>query len=223
MQLTSFGGAAVGGPAWSPDGQKIAFHAYPGGEGFVYIVSASGGVPSRLITDPPGGRWPNWSRDGRSIYFGTDSGGSSQIYVAAVTGGKAVQITQDLDDPDRPHESTDGRFVYYMKGYLVPQSVWRVPVEGGAGSKVLDVLRSKAFFSIGRDGVYFFGEPDEERSANLLVYEFATGKTRKIVTIKEALGGTPFGPNDISPDGRTLLYTQLDESGSDLMLVENFR
>lgn len=120
MQLTSFGGAAAGGPTWSPDGQKIAFHAYPGGEGFVYVISANGGVPSRLRADPPGGRWPNWSRDGRSIYFGTDSGGSSQIYVAAVTGGKAVQVTQDPDYPDRSHESADGRFVYYMKGYLVP-------------------------------------------------------------------------------------------------------
>jgi hypothetical protein len=27
----------------------------------------------------------------------------------------------------------------------------------------------------------------------------------------------------ISPDGRTLLYEQLDNVGSDLMLVENFR
>jgi hypothetical protein len=27
----------------------------------------------------------------------------------------------------------------------------------------------------------------------------------------------------VSPDGRTILYTQLDEAGSDLMRVENFR
>jgi hypothetical protein len=28
---------------------------------------------------------------------------------------------------------------------------------------------------------------------------------------------------EVSPDGRTVLYVQLDETGRDLMLVENFR
>ena len=27
----------------------------------------------------------------------------------------------------------------------------------------------------------------------------------------------------VSPEGQTILYSQYDESGSDLMLVENFR
>jgi hypothetical protein len=30
-------------------------------------------------------------------------------------------------------------------------------------------------------------------------------------------------PLSISPDGRWVLYTQMDQAGSDLMLVENYR
>ena len=33
----------------------------------------------------------------------------------------------------------------------------------------------------------------------------------------------PDGFFDVSRNGRTILYKQADESGSDLMLVENFR
>ena len=44
------------------------------------------------------------------------------------------------------------------------------------------------------------------------------GKTRKIRTM-----GRHVGVLTVSPDGRTILYTQLDETGSDLMLVDNFR
>jgi serine/threonine protein kinase/Tol biopolymer transport system component len=220
VQLTSFGGPLVGMPKWSPDGRSIAFCAFPGGEPYIYVVSADGGVPRRLTTDPPGGNWPNWSRDGRSLYFVTKSGGSSQIYKTPVTGGKAVPITRDPDKPDLPHESPDGRFLYYSKGYPFPQSVWRVPVEGGEGTKLFDGVKG-ALWTLGRDGIYFFTEPDEKGRTDLSVYEFATEKTRKILTIVEKL--ELIGPVEISPDGRTVLYAQEDESGSDLMLVENFR
>ena len=50
-------------------------------------------------------------------------------------------------------------------------------------------------------------------------YEFATRKIQKLLTIERPVHLAIA----VSPDGRTILYTQLDEAGSDLMLVENFR
>jgi hypothetical protein len=70
----------------------------------------------------------------------------------------------------------------------------------------------------GPDGIYFLTVSDEKGQTDLNVYEFATGKTRKIRAM-----GRPVGEMAVSPDGRTILYMQLDEAGSDLMLVENFR
>ena len=64
--------------------------------------------------------------------------------------------------------------------------------------------------------------PDEKGHTDLSVYELVTGKTRKIRT----MGRLRFGPAAFgmaAPDGRTILYSQLDEESSDLMLVENFR
>ena len=45
------------------------------------------------------------------------------------------------------------------------------------------------------------------------------GKTRKIQTINREAGNILA----VSLDGRSILYSQVDEAGSDLMLVENFR
>jgi len=49
--------------------------------------------------------------------------------------------------------------------------------------------------------------------------KFATGKVAPVITLPR--GHT--GPLSISPDERYLLYSQLDQRGSDLMLIENFR
>jgi serine/threonine protein kinase len=69
------------------------------------------------------------------------------------------------------------------------------------------------------DGVHFISMEFVAGKSDIRLYEFSTGKTRKILTIDQRI--TEWIA--VSPDGRTILYTQLDEAGSDLMLVENFR
>ena len=65
----------------------------------------------------------------------------------------------------------------------------------------------------------FFLLPDEQGRRSICLHDFVTGKSRKLVTIERPVTYRIA----VSPDGRTLLYSQVDETGSDLMLVENFR
>ena len=220
IPLTSLRGPLVNGPKWSPDSQNVAFYANLGGNIDVYVVGANGGKPRRLTTERSIDHWPYWSRDGQSLYFASDRGGTDEIRKMPAGGGKAVQVSRDAG-ADLPHESPDGKFVYYSKGWPFPQSVWRVPAEGGEKTKVLDAVHPLALWTMGKEGIYFFTVPDKKGHSDLTIYEFATGKTRKILTIgPPARIGMGLG---VSPDGRTILYTQVDEGGSDLMLVENFR
>jgi len=121
---------------------------------------------------------------------------------------------------DYPQPSVDGKFIYYDKGWPAPSSVWRLPVEGGESTKVLDgIVHPEGMWTIGPDGIYFFVRPDEKGCSDLSFYNFATGKIRKVLTVERPVTFYI----DVSPDGRTILYSQVDEAGSDLMLVENFR
>jgi len=135
------------------------------------------------------------------------------------SGGKAVQITRHAHGADYPRESPDGRFLYYHLNRPVRNSVWRVPVEGGEETKVLDSVQIPGCWTTGRDGIYFFTGPDKQGRSDLTIYEFATGKARKILTIDGITHARP----GVSPDGRTILYSRVDMSGSDLRLVENFK
>ncbi len=59
--------------------------------------------------------------------------------------------------------------------------------------------------------------PGVDGTSVLKLYSFATGATTTILPI-----GLPEYGLDVSPDGRYLVYDQLDDPASDLMLVENF-
>jgi hypothetical protein len=112
-------------------------------------------------------------------------------------------------------ESPDGRFVYYSKG-TGPTSLWRVPIGGGGEEQVLDSILGLNFV-VASDGVFFVpGHANDIWTIRFL--NFRTGA----VTIVARFEKFPQLGLSLSPDGRQILYSQVDEDNSDLMLVENF-
>ena len=217
-QLTSLGGSGIYGPSWSPDSQNIALTvAQKGMKEDIYVVSVNGGVPRRMTTDPAEDKWPYWSHDGKWIYFSSTRTGREEIWKMPSNGGEALQITRNSGDT--PQESADGKYLYYMKGWPEAVSVWRASVDGNQEAKVLDSVHSEGQWTVGKEGIYFFRTPDKMGHSDICFYEFATGQIRKVLTIQR-LVDTHIA---VSPDGGAILYPQSDESGSVLMLVENFR
>jgi Tol biopolymer transport system component/DNA-binding winged helix-turn-helix (wHTH) protein len=57
-------------PRWSPDARRIAyFDAAPGKPWRIYLISADGGKPEPLLSEPRNQMDPNWSPDGNSVMF----------------------------------------------------------------------------------------------------------------------------------------------------------
>jgi Tol biopolymer transport system component len=215
VPITNLGGPLPSSPRWSWDGRNIGFWSEQGGRADVYVVSAGGGgIPRRVATHPAGGKFPFWSRDGQSLYFASVDW---QIWKVSLAGGPAIQMTRNGGDV--PQASPDGQFVYFQRRSADRVSVWRIPVNGGDEAKVVDSVHPKGKWTVGDTGIYFFTAPDERGHSEIRCYEFANGNTRKVMTIDHDIS---YGLA-LSPDGRTLLYTRIDEAGSDLMLVENFR
>jgi hypothetical protein len=74
-------------------------------------------------------------------------------------------------------------------------------------------------FAILKEGIYFIPRPDAAGRYSIQFFNFPTKKIRSITTIEKPIESYL----SVSPDGRWILYSQIDQAGSDLMLVENFR
>jgi len=218
VQLTSFGRVGIGSPRSSPDSRWVAFDSPKAGNYDIYVINVDGGQPRRLTSGPSKNVRPSWSQEGRWIYFGSNRSGVSQIWKEPAAGGTAVQVTKS--GGEEAFESADGKFVYYAK--LDAPGVWKVPVAGGEETRVLDRGGRNGWALTGQ-GICFFDFSGSTGIA-LKFYNFATGKVTLLREFSKDTQVETFSTAlTASPDGRWILYTQLDQSSSDLMLVDNYR
>src|SRR5262249_29899631 len=63
------------GPAWSPDGSKIAFFSNRDGMDEIYVMDADGSNVKRLTNNLADDDNPEWSPDGRKILFDSERDG----------------------------------------------------------------------------------------------------------------------------------------------------
>ena len=218
VQLTFFNRSVTGSPRWSPDGRQIAFDS----SADIYVISAEGGKPRRLTTDPAEDVAPSWSRDGNSIYFCSTRSGSHRLWKMPAGGGEAVMITKQGEGGHLSVESPDGQFLYYQKRRYTP-GIWRIPVEGGDEVLILDHHRAGfwRYWDVVEQGIYF---ATAERPEQPLIefFSFLTGRMTLVATLQKGID--PRNPGlAVAPDSRWLIWTQIDHVGNDIMLMENFR
>ena len=217
-QLTSLGGPIVGTPRWSADGRHIAFDARTEGHSDIYVVNAEGGLPRRITTETSNDVVPSWSRDGRFVYFASNRAGTRpEVWKAPASGGAARQVT--TQGGFAAFESSDGKYLYYAK--FDAAGVWRMPTEGGEESLVVDRPKPRewGYWAVADRGIYFINS-ESKPLATIEFFSFETNRVTRIATIEKEPINTASNLA-ISPDGRWLLYTQLDRSDSDIMLVQN--
>jgi dipeptidyl aminopeptidase/acylaminoacyl peptidase len=213
-RLTNFGGPLVGLANWSPDGHHLTFQARPEGQADVYRIAIAGGTPKRLTSHPSDDTMPSFSIDGRTIYFASKRTGRHEVWKIPAEGGEAVQVTRTLGG--MPSESKDGRVVYYARG---SDGLFETPVQGGPEKLVVGPINSMWAYVPMEDGVYFVAPQRPDGLTPIDYYEFATGRRSTVTHVR----GISHFSLTLAPDRRHILFSQLDQSGSDLMLVPDFR
>jgi len=214
--LTSFEGSSPGSPAWSPDGRSIAF-SVPATQDLpdIYVVDAGGGEPRRITQSPARDILPSWSSDGRWIYFSSNRGGEQDIWKIPADGGEAERVTTGGGWESIP--TPDGKYLYYSRPQGDGLVVRR---ETATGEEVffpeLGSAGHDRAWSPTPEGIYFIDRSSDPDWIRFL--DFETRSVRRVAPYESLV----WGPRllTVSPDGRMLLFVQLDGYNLDLMLVE---
>ena len=211
-QLTS-DAASDSSPAWSPNGELIAFVSKRGEdkEPQLYVIPVGGGEARRVTNVPTGVMAPKWFPDSRRIAF------LSQVFPDAKNWGDQKARVEKERDKKMTALVWDKAPISYWDHWLQAREthVYAVSVDGGDPQAItfgrapsLDVAEPDvSSFDISPDGTELAFAADTDKSGidpnfDVFVMPIDAGEPRNITTDNPANDSSPL----YSPDGRLLAF-----------------
>lgn len=115
-------------PAWSPDGNKIAFSSDRDGDWEIYIMQADGTDIRQLTDNTIIDSKPSWSPDGTKIVFDSGEGYNRNIYIMESNGANQELIIQA--EGGWPDWSPDGTQIVFFGRLTGNPEIYIVNVDG---------------------------------------------------------------------------------------------
>jgi Tol biopolymer transport system component len=212
IQITSDGQQNIS-PAWSPDGQHIAYYSM--NRGGIWLVPSSGGVAKQLSEF---GSRPAWSPDSSMIAFqsseisdvlATSAMPPSTIWVVPASGGEPAPVTQaavPTGGHGTPSWSPDGkRIAFVSSGASVRAEIWSVSANG-TDLQMIYGGGDNPIYSPDGEFIYFAGGVRASFGLFRIPISAASGEpTGEPIQIASS-SISPFYHLAISADGKRIAY-----------------
>ena len=120
-------------PAFSPDGQSIAFVSNRSGSNRIWIVPADGSAKPKPLQDTGCGYRPWFSSDGKTIYFFSFIDQRHQICALDINSGSVTPLKNDSIGSSHGPFFDDSRYVLLMHSYRSGKwTLFELPLDGGS-------------------------------------------------------------------------------------------
>jgi serine/threonine-protein kinase len=208
-------------PAWSPDGRRIAFSRYEGGNISIVAEAVDGSgieetlLPAQTRTIISFIQPASWSPDGRFLVYGQTRSGKREIWVLPLEGERKPRaLLANQFDNWAALFSPDGKYLAYVSNETGRSEVYVMPFGNGTGK--WQISTGGADVAVwGRDGKQlFYRESGNIMGVDVRTQPVFTASTPRVIVPAKAtvnLKSDDMHNFEVSPDGQRFLIHQQSE------------
>lgn len=189
-------------PSWSPDGRRLAYVSFEGGNSGIWIQDIATGSRDKVTSFRGINGAPAFSPDGGRLAMTLSKGGNPDIYVMDLGSKHLTQLTNHFGIDTEPTWSHDGATLYFTSDRGGRPQIYQMPASGGSATRV-------SF-----DGSYN-ASPSLSSDDKKLATAQGAGNTYRIALMDRSTGGAHWSmlsPGSLdespsfAPNGAMLLY-----------------
>jgi Tol biopolymer transport system component len=191
-------------PAWSPDGQRLAYTTDASGPPRIFIRRTDGsGAPTQVRTSESLPLYvEDWSSDGNHLIY-TAWAQDGDLYVVGANGGESSRLfVGGPGDQTSARFSPDSRWVAFASSELGPMEIFIAPLADSTARQRVSVAGGRnPVWS--RDGAeLYYVNDDSVYAATFSSPKGQIGTPRTLYSLAEPLAIVSL---DLAPDGRRFL------------------
>jgi TolB protein len=123
-------------PAWSPDGQQLAYVSFEHKRTSVWVQNVTTGQRHQVAAWKGMNTAPAWSPDGHHLALSLSQSGDPEIYVLNIHSRQLNRITNNPAIDTEPSWSPDGQQLVFTSDRGGQPQIYRVSAQGGQAQRV---------------------------------------------------------------------------------------
>jgi TolB protein len=198
-------------PAWSPDGNQLAYVSFESRKPVIYVHDVGTGK-RRLIANFKGSNSaPAWSPDGQTLAVTLSRDGGSQLFLLSAVGGEPKRLIQSSSIDTEPAFSPDGKSIYFVSDRGGSPQIYKMATSGQNVERVTFTGTYNISPTISPDGRWMTYISRVSGAFKLHLMDLASGDVR-LLTDTTADERPSFSPNS-----KLIVYATQQQGKESLM------